>query len=1545
MAITLNKVGGATSTTASEIPAFDPVSKRLYVVAATTVDIYEVSNTGALTKPSAGLQKLEPGFTPASGTAAPNSVAIKNGIVAVAYEVKDTATGTHQRGRVSFFNAADGAFINSVEVGFLPDMLTFTPDGKKVLVANEGEPNENYTSDPEGSVSIIDLTNGVPNATVQNANFNAFDSQLATLRTQGLRVIGTNATLSQDVEPEYIAVSPDGLTATITLQEANAIATLNIASATITSIKPLGLKNHNLTGNGIDASDQDGGRVNIRNVPVFGMYQPDAIASFTANNQTYYITANEGDSRVRPTSGTAIAGTAEGAIYTEESRVSATTYVLDPAKFPNATELKRPENLGRLTVSNKTGDTDNDGDIDQIHAFGARSFTIWDATGTLVYDSGDQLEKLTAQFNPTGFNSDGVPNAGFDTRSDNKGPEPEGVTVGTINGRTYAFIGLERVGDVIVYDITNPVSPTFVQYVNPAEDRGVEGLVFVSAADSPTGKPLVITANETSNTVSVFETAAASAPTGNFTLQVLHGSDFEGGIPAITDAIGFSAVVNKLKDDARYKTNTLILSSGDNYIPGPFLNASSDRSLDGVGGLLTTSPAPTQPVIGRGDIGILNAIGIQASALGNHEFDLGVRQVRDILRPGSGTTNSGNPGTNFPYLSTNLDFAPEIASGNLGSTDLAVNQNTDFASTIKGKIAKSTVINVAGIDGLVGTPDDQRIGIVGATTPTLANISSSGSTIVKPANPIDYDALAAEIQASVDILKAQGINKIILLSHMQQLNIERDELAKRLKDVDIIIAGGSHTLLSDANDILRTGDSTKGDYPIVKTGADGKPVLVVNTDANYKYVGRLVTEFNEAGEILVDRLNNVINGAYATDDAGVDRVYGSDVDTRAVANPNVVAIADGIKAVISTKDNLIVGKANVFLNGTRDDVRTQETNFGNLTADANLWLAKQIDPTVTISLKNGGGIRDNIGVIPAGAGATGKDDIVKLPTQPNPLAPNKKEGDVSQLDIENSLRFNNDLSLVTVTAQQLLWIIEHAVAGTAAGATPGQFPQIAGLNFSFDPTKTSIQFNSTTGEVTRQGERIRNLAVVKEDGSLLDTIVKDGVLVGDTSRTFRMVTLNFLAGTSSTAALGGDSYPFPTFIKQNPTIANRVDLRGETTDVNGNGKVDPALTLAAGKFTFAAPGTEQDAFAEYLGDRFTTTAFRGLDVGAEKDTRIQNLSRRQDSIFSNVLSTAPGVVGISAISSILNLSFNVTTINVNTTVNELVVYTIDNDDDGNDNDSDDDDDNGSIQDLKKILESGRGRVISSIVSNRPNGFGGESKILDFKGNSKLAFAIIKNGTADDIISGRSKEVVFSTKTTSVISSITSTSFSLNFEGFAIGVATTTATKAIGTGLQDRNEGEVLDFRSLSGNVKVGFSVNREAAFNNFVGFYKVENASGDIKLANGSVLKAGDSGYARAAVQSRISGIDLAVSNQGSADFNDKSVTGGSIFAPFIISNGTADQFLNGQVSNAYFAYLGANSSKVDHIRLLGDNTFGFEDLPGGGDLDYNDIIVKVKVG
>jgi Ca2+-binding RTX toxin-like protein len=205
------------------------------------------------------------------------------------------------------------------------------------------------------------------------------------------------------------------------------------------------------------------------------------------------------------------------------------------------------------------------------------------------------------------------------------------------------------------------------------------------------------------------------------------------------------------------------------------------------------------------------------------------------------------------------------------------------------------------------------------------------------------------------------------------------------------------------------------------------------------------------------------------------------------------------------------------------------------------------------------------------------------------------------------------------------------VAGTRPGSTPGQFPQVGGLKFSFDPTKTAIAFNSSTGEVTTQGSRVQNLVVLNDDGSIKDVIVRDGVLVGDASRTFRMVTLNFLAGTSSTASLGGDNYPFPKFVRDNAAIANRVDLRGESIDLNGNGVVDPALALAAGKFTFAAAGSEQDAFAEYLGDQFSTNPFNAADVAANLDTRIQNLSVRQDQVFTSVTNSPPVLTGTPAI--------------------------------------------------------------------------------------------------------------------------------------------------------------------------------------------------------------------------------------------------------------------------------------------------------------------------
>lgn len=701
-----------------------------------------------------------------------------------------------------------------------------------------------------------------------------------------------------------------------------------------------------------------------------------------------------------------------------------------------------------------------------------------------------------------------------------------------------------------------------------------------------------------------------------FQLQILHASDFEGGVPAAgtsaqtSDAVRFSAVLNRLRTNtsgpfgvsATTLANTLTLSSGDNYIPGPFFNASSDRSLDNVGGLPATPTTPgTQPVIGRGDVGILNALGIQASALGNHEFDLGVRQVRDLLR-----TGVGNPGLAFPYLSTNLDFDAEVATRNsIEAADIATNRTTAEANTIRGKLAESTVITLPGVDGIAGNADDERIGIVGATTPTLRSISSPGAIGILPGNPEDFAALAAEIQANVDALTATGINKVILLSHMQQFSIEVGQLAPRLRNVDIIIAGGSHSVFAGPTNPtpLRDGDTAVSAYPTVVTSASGQPVLVVNTGANYRYVGRLVVDFDTNGVVQTNSINPNITGAYATDQRGLDTLFGQqNVDPAQTADARVVAITDSIRQVISTKDTTFFGQTNVFLDGTRTSVRQQETNLGNLTADANLAIARQSDSTVVISLKNGGGIRDNIGVVTAAPGATGPGQVQELPPQPNPLSPNKPVGSISQLDIENSLRFNNGLSLLTVTARELKDILEHGVSDTTATSTPGRFPQVGGLSFSFDATRTASQVTSTrvpTGignetrnqvTVTTPGDRIRSVVINDENGNPVDVVVADGQIVGDPNRTFRLVTLDFLAG-------GGDSYPLTDLIG-----ANRVNL------VNTN--------TPTGDATFAANGSEQDALAEYLLDNFpSTNPFNQVDVGRRQDTRIQNLGFRNDAVL------------------------------------------------------------------------------------------------------------------------------------------------------------------------------------------------------------------------------------------------------------------------------------------------------------------------------------------
>jgi hypothetical protein len=396
-------------------------------------------------------------------------------------------------GTVAFYRATTLQVISSATVGALPDMLTFTPDGRTVLVANEGEPNDAYTVDPVGSVSVIDVSN-VNRPSVRTADFRAYDGQAAALRQQGVRIFGPGATVAQDLEPEYVAVAADGRTAYVTLQENNALAVVDVASATVTRVLPLGYKSHAAPGNGLDASDRDD-RVNIRPWPVLGMYQPDAIAAYTVGGQTYLVTANEGDARDYPG-------------FREEERVGNR---LEPAVFTAALcggPCGGNANLGRLNVTNTLGLNPATGRFEALYAFGARSVSIWTASGQRVWDSGDELEQRTASLTAAPFNASNSDDV-FDSRSDNKGPEPEGVVLGRLGEKTFAFVGLERIGGVAVYDVSTPQAPRFVTYTNTRQglggDLGPEGLAFVSAVDSPSKRPLLIVGNEVSGTTAIFQ--------------------------------------------------------------------------------------------------------------------------------------------------------------------------------------------------------------------------------------------------------------------------------------------------------------------------------------------------------------------------------------------------------------------------------------------------------------------------------------------------------------------------------------------------------------------------------------------------------------------------------------------------------------------------------------------------------------------------------------------------------------------------------------------------------------------------------------------------------------------------------------------------------------------------------------------------------------------------------------------------------------------------------------------------------------------------------
>ncbi len=510
---------------AAEIVVFHAATQQLFVVNAQAglVEALDVSDPAAPTK----VAELDPaGIDASDGSSVPsgavaNSLAVRaDGLIVVALE----APTKTDDGWLAFFdaNVLDDGALGAVRVGALPDSVMLTPDGTRAVVANEGEPDDDFTIDPEGSVAVVDLPSTIAAATqedVRIADFHAYEEGGSATLPDGVRIFGpevnTDYPVSANLEPEYVAVDHTSTTAYVSLQEANAIAVVDLAEATVTDILPLGAKDHSQEGNGLDPSDRDGG-IAIDTWPIFGLYMPDTIASYAVGEETYLVTANEGDAR-------------EWGDYVEPARVKD---LGDDGLAPICEDsplasLTGEADLGRLNVTTAEGLSEDGACYEELYAFGARSFAIWSTDGELVFDSGDQLEQIVAQAAPEFFNSNHS-ESNLEGRSDDKGPEPEAVTIGAVGEATYAFVGFERVGGIAVFDVTDPTDVFFVTYINnrnfaisledemdddgnvedavldQAGDLGPESIAFISAADSPSGEPMIAVGNEVSGTTTLF---------------------------------------------------------------------------------------------------------------------------------------------------------------------------------------------------------------------------------------------------------------------------------------------------------------------------------------------------------------------------------------------------------------------------------------------------------------------------------------------------------------------------------------------------------------------------------------------------------------------------------------------------------------------------------------------------------------------------------------------------------------------------------------------------------------------------------------------------------------------------------------------------------------------------------------------------------------------------------------------------------------------------------------------------------------------------------